>query len=165
MRDFSLRSPDQGQFHSIPGSMPARRGLPALLQTTEDFQYREMERAFHSTGGIVSSDEVTDLLRAHTSQPISVLARWIVAHNVLSFEWRSCTMLPLFQFDLHTMTVREAVADVIRELVPAITDWDAALWFSQPNAWLGNSAPVDVIDVNARAVFEAARAERYLVRG
>ncbi len=165
MRDFSLRSPDQGQFHSTPRSISARRGLPALLQTTEDFQYREMERAFHSTGGIVSSQEVTALLSARTSQPISLLARWIVAHDVLSFEWRSLIMLPLFQFDLHSMTVRGAVVDVIRELVPAITEWDAALWFSQPNAWLGNSAPVDTIDVDPRAVFEAARAERYLVRG
>ena len=165
MRDFPLSSPDHGQVHSIPRSISARRGLPALLQTTEDFQYREMELAFHSSGGIVSSDEVTDLLQARTSQPISVLARWIVAHNVLSLAWQSRMMLPLFQFDLHTMTVREAVTDVIRELVPVMTDWDAALWFAQPNAWLGNSAPVDTIEADARAVFEAARTERYVARG
>lgn len=165
MRDSPFRSPDHGPVHSIPRWISTRRGPPALLQTTEDFQYREMERAFHSSGGIVSSDEVTGLLCARTSQPISMLARWIVAHNVLSFDWQSRTMLPLFQFDLHTMTVREAVTDVIRELVPVMTDWDAALWFAQRNAWLGNSAPVDTFERDARAVFEAARAERYLARG
>jgi hypothetical protein len=165
MRNFSLHSPDHSQFQSIPPSISARRGLPALLQTTEDFQYREMERAFHSSGGIVSSDEVIGLLRARTGLPISVLAHRIVAHNVLSFEWQSRTMLPLFQFDLDTMTAREAVTDVIRELVPVLTGWDAALWFAQPNAWLGNSAPVDTIEVDPRAVFEAARAERFLARG
>jgi Protein of unknown function (DUF2384) len=121
-----------------------------------------MARAFRTSGGIVSSEEITAMLLRRTDQPLSVLARWIVDHDVLSFKWHSRMMLPLFQFHLDTVTVRQKVTKVIRELVPAMSDWAAALWFAQPNPWLADAAPVDVIESNFFAVYAAARVERFL---
>jgi hypothetical protein len=141
------------------------------LQTAQARQYRAMENAFSSTGGIVSADEVVTRLGRHTDQPISQLARWIVDHAVLSFPWRTRTMLPLFQFQfqfqfhLASITIHPTVTAVIGELVPVLGDWDISVWFAEPNAWVSDTAPVEAIDRDVHAVLDAARAERYLARG
>jgi hypothetical protein len=127
-------------------------------------QYRAMEDAFRTAGGIVSADELVMRLIRCTDQPISKLARWIVEHKVLSFSWRTHTALPLFQFDLANMTIHPSVTTVIDELVPALSDWDIAVWFAQPNPWLAGAAPVDVMERDVHGLLDAARAERYLVR-
>ncbi|KWT64513.1 MULTISPECIES: hypothetical protein [unclassified Variovorax] len=163
MSDFSLH-PERGPILSSTRPPSARRGSPGVQLSAREHQYRVMEHAFRASGGIARSDEVTARLSRRTDQPISVLARWIVSHDVLSFRWQSRTMLPLFQFDAHTMTLRPPVVDVIRELVPVLGDWEAALWFACPNGWLDNAAPVDVIGPDARAVHQAARADRYLTQ-
>jgi hypothetical protein len=164
MRDVPVRFARHRPYPAPGRSRPARQGVPALLQTAEDLEYREMEHVLRGSGGMVSTDEVTALLAARTDQPISLLARWIVDHEVVSFEWNGHTMLPLFQFDLATMTVRPEATAVIRELAAALSDWEICLWFARPNAWLGDAAPVESLRVDPRAVHDAARADRYLAR-
>jgi len=66
----------------------------------------------------------------------------------VSFEWQSLTMLPLFQFDPSTMALRAGVTKVAMELTRVFDGWDLALWFAQPNCWLGGSAPVEVVQDN-----------------
>ena len=41
-------------------------------------QFAAMEIAYERRGGLASGDEVARLLRRHSEQPLSVLARWIV---------------------------------------------------------------------------------------
>jgi hypothetical protein len=164
MRDYEIRS---SSYLPIPFTMPqppARTSAPALLHSVEVLQYRQMERAFRASGGIVSSDEVVSLLLQHTEQPISQLAHWIVDRDVLSFPWQGHTVLPLFQFDLRTMKPRPPVNAVVHELVPTLSDWEACLWFATPNAWLADATPLVVVARDALAVLDAARGERYLVR-
>ncbi|MDM0066614.1 hypothetical protein [Variovorax sp. J31P207] len=154
--DPPLRSPSHPTF---------RPGVAALLQTVQARQYCEMEQAFSSRGGLLGSDEVVALLMMHTDQPISQLARWIVDREVLSLNWRSRTVLPLFQFDRSTMTPRSSVTAVIQELIPALGDWEMCLWFIAPSACLAETSPLDAISLDAPAVVDAARCERYLLRG
>jgi hypothetical protein len=128
-------------------------------------QYSEMEAAFRPHGGIVGCDGVIELLHKRTDQPISRLARWIVDREVLSVHWQSRMMVPLFQFDRASMLPRSPVREVIWELAPVLDDWLLALWFARPNVLLGDDAPVDAIEANERAVVDAARVERFLLRG
>ncbi|MGJ7497276.1 hypothetical protein ACSFA8_19630 [Variovorax sp. RT4R15] len=165
MSEYAVRSAKHFPTPFLQRSLPSRPCAPALFQASGVRQYREMENAFRASGGIVSSDEVVTLLIRHTDQPISQLARWIVDHDVLSFRWESRTMLPLFQFDLSSMTIRPSVTAVIGELVPALGDWDVSIWFAHSNAWLAGTAPVDVLERDLRSVIDAARAERYLLCG
>lgn len=165
MSDYSLRRADFGPFPLPLRALPGQRARPALLQTPEERQYREMQLAFHASGGLAGSDELTRLLGKHTDQPVSRLARWIVAREVVSLDWQSCTMLPLFQFELPTMTLRPEVTPVLDELAPVLTEWELALWFARPNGWLGGAAPVDAVIAAPGAVLDAARADRFLARG
>lgn len=143
----------------------ARAALSTPLQAVEASQYRNMENAFRATGGFASSEEMVFRLRRHTDQPISRLARWIVDRHVISIEWQGRTMLPLFQFDPGTLVPRTEVTAVIRELVPALSDWEITLWFAEPNVWLDEHTPAETILRDAAAVFNASLAERYLARG
>jgi hypothetical protein len=130
-----------------------------------DARLLALERAFRWSGGMVSADELARLLRGRVEQPLSTVARWIVAREVVNVEWRSQTMLPLFQFDLRDATLRVPVAAVVRELAVVFDDWDLVCWFAEPNAWLGGALPARLVEAHASAVLAAARADRFIARG
>ena len=147
-----------------PVALAPRRPLPTLLQAAQAAQYAQMETTFRRHGGIAGAEEVTGMLGRHIDQPISRLARWIVQREVISFQWRARTLLPLFQFVPGTMDLRAPVSKALLELAPVLDDWELAWWFARPNAWLGDAAPVDRLAGQPDAVFDAARADRYLQR-
>jgi hypothetical protein len=131
-----------------------------------DRQYVVMSEAFETSGGLVDCDALVRRMRKHWDQPISRLARWIIMRRVVSFAWQSQLMLPMFQFDPATMTVRPDVSQVIAELSDGFDDWGLALWFAQPNTWLGGQAPASLIGaVDAPGIGDAARADRFVARG
>jgi len=144
---------------------PSEVAAPSVGQRLEDRQFALLQQACAPHGGLAGGDEVARRLRRHAAQPLSMLARWIVGREVISLVWRGQTWLPLFQFDLATMTPHEPVRAALRELADAFDDWDAALWWATPNAWLHGDAPVDAITRDPQAVLQAARADRYVALG
>ncbi len=125
----------------------------------------EMEAAYRLYGGIASDSEVIDMLRQCSDQPMSRLARWIVARDVVSFDCQGTTWLPLFQFEGELLSVRPAVTSAIQELADVFDDWELATWFALPNTWLQGTTPVEAITICPFAVREAARADRFIARG
>jgi hypothetical protein len=105
------------------------------------------------------------MLRQCSDQPLSRLARWIVARDVVSFKCEGTTWLPLFQFDEAALSVLPAVTAVIQELADVFDDWELAAWFALPNNWLRGRAPVDALAGYPSEVREAARADRFIARG
>jgi hypothetical protein len=136
-----------------------------MQRRVEDHQLIVMEDAFRATGGLVSSNEIARRLRKGSNQPISIVANWIVAREIISLDWQSTTRVPLFQFEPPTMILRPGVTRIIRELSAVFDDWDLALWFATPNAWIFGRTPLEVFDRNERAVLEAARADRFIACG
>jgi len=114
---------------------------------------------------MVAADDLAGLLRGRVEQPLSTVARWIVAREVVSVAWRARTLLPLFQFDLASARVRAPVATVVSELVDVFDDGELARWFAEPNVLLGNISPVQRISADPGAVLAAARADRFIARG
>lgn len=121
--------------------------------------------AFGASGGVATGSEVADLLRPWVDQPISLLARWIVARQVITLAWRADTLLPLFQFDLARGCVRAGMGPVISALLGAMDDAEVALWFAQPNAWLAGATPADALATDAAGVLDAARADGFGAMG
>jgi hypothetical protein len=128
-------------------------------------QHIMMVDAYRRTGGLLSGAEIALLLRRHSTQPLSLLARWIVTRRVVSYVWRSEILVPLFQFDPDDMSLRRETGQVVDELADAFDDWELAAWFARPNSWLQDAAPVELIDVDQPAVLQAARADRFIARG
>jgi hypothetical protein len=120
--------------------------------------------AFRRREGLATSDHVLFLLSQHTDQPISVLAHWIVNHEAIHFQWRSHTLLPLFQFDRRDMSLVPEVKRVTEELAAVLDEWEIAVWFSRPNRSIGGRTPLLHIERDCGAVLEAARAHRFALR-
>jgi hypothetical protein len=136
-----------------------------ISENARDRQFIEMLRGFRETGGLARGDEVADMLLRATGHDVSLLARWIVTKQVLSFDWHGELWLPLFQFELATMERRENVRRVIAELSPAFDAWHLSCWFATPNSWLSGRAPVESLAIDLPAVLQAARADRFVAMG
>jgi hypothetical protein len=128
-------------------------------------QHIAMVDAYRRTGGLIGGTELALRLRPHSTQPLSLLARWIVMRRVVSYVWQSEILVPLFQFEPRDMSVRRDVSQVLDELADTFDDWELAAWFAQPNSWLQGAAPVALIGADQPAVLQAARADRFIARG
>src|ERR1700712_3281560 len=98
-------------------------------------QHRSVEQrassmlaGYSHIGGVASGDEIVAILRPFGAQPLSRLARWIVAREIVQFQWRSVTLVPLFQFEMHVGSVRPVVAEALSELRFALDHWQVAEW-------------------------------------
>ena len=121
--------------------------------------------AFRATGGVVSGDSLAMQLRRRWDQPLSLLARWIVNRQVLSFECHSQTLLPMFQFDASGTTVHPGLRPVMAELIDVFDDRELVDWFATPSCWLSGESPVAVFANDLPAVLRAARADRFVATG
>jgi len=148
---------------AAPASMRQQSSRPS--RRIEDGQFKMMEAAFGRTGGCMPQEIVASHLRHRAVRPSTMFADWIAARAVVSFPWGSHRLVPLFQFHANDMSLSQGTADVVLELVDVFDDWNLALWFAQPNTWLENAAPIDVIEHDQTAVHAAARADRYIARG
>ena len=136
-----------------------------IFRSVADRQFACLQTAFARHGGMATGEDITVRLRRRSDQPISVLARWIVSRSIVNVTRASETLIPVFQFDLPTMTILPGVSKVVLELCSVFDDWELALWFAEPNLWLQDASPVDVLSENPEAVFQAARADRFVARG
>lgn len=122
-------------------------------------------KVFQDWGGIQSGDEVAFSIGTHANQPVSRLGRWIVSRKIVSLELRGSIYLPLFQFDLSEGSIQPASASIIAELADAMNERELLTWFARPNGWLGGFPPVAVILSNGHAALDAARADRFAIKG
>ena len=127
--------------------------------------FEAMSHAFRPHGGFVDGNEVVRRLRRQSDQPLSTLGRWIASRGVVNVSWRDQILMPLFQFDLEDMSIRPACTRIAGELKDVFDDWELALWFAAPNAWLDFAAPVALVASDEFAVRQAARTDRFIARG
>ncbi len=146
-------------FASLAAAAPSPTGIP--LRRRDDAQVAALIDGFATRGGLASGDELAHLMRPSWRQPISALARWIVARKVLSFSWRGQLLLPLFQFHLPRVAPRDGVVEASAALLDLLDDEGLAAWFLRPNDWLRQAVPADVVLTDADAVVGAARSARF----
>ena len=121
--------------------------------------------AYLRSGGLASGDQVIAMLRRHTSQPLSMLARWIVERRVLSFCLNGDHVMPMFQFNRVDMRVHFGIWEILAEFDGVFDNRECATWFAVGNSWLASEAPMEVIVRDPQAVLQAARADRFIARG
>ena len=135
------------------GGVPNSAGVASLLA------------AFRTSGGVVRGDELAMMLEDRKVGDLPSLGRAMATGEICSFQWRSAFWIPMFQFDLDKLTVKHGPNKIMRELEGVFDGWMLAAWFAQPNSWLSGRRPVDLLGSNLPAVFEAARADRYVAVG
>ena len=152
-RCFGIDSCTDSKAGDPIGGMPTSAGVAMLLA------------AFRTTGGVVRGDELAMMLEDRKMGDLASLGRAMATDAICSFQWRSAFWIPLFQFDLDKLTVKDGPSKIMQEFKGVFDGWMLAAWFAQPNSWLSGRKPVDLLGSNLPAVFEAARADRYVAVG
>jgi len=119
-----------------------------------------MQDAFARHRGMLSGDCAARAMRQRSPQPISTIAKWIVARELVHLVLPSGYLLPMFQFDPVELKLRLGVRKAVLELRDTFNDWDICLWFACANAGLGGAMPVDRVVDDPDGVIRAARADR-----
>ena len=142
---------------------------PKLPFSTQRFycrkSFEEMIAAYTSCGGTVGADDLAPLLEKHNKGNFFDLAKRLASGDVFSFQWEDRFWVPMFQFNRYDMSVKQEVRRVVYELHTVLDNWTLAWWFTEPNAWLKNRRPVDIIDNQFSEVLGAARADRFVATG
>lgn len=131
-------------------------------ETARNQQFVELLNAFRRSGGLARVPEVAARFQACGGNEVSPLAGWINKRQVISFEWQAKRWMPLFQFNPVGLSLRAGLIPVLDQLLAVGDDWVLATWFAQPNPWLGERTPADMLAVAAPQVLNAARAERFV---
>jgi hypothetical protein len=150
--------------HSASNTLAARTA-PVDSRRAEDRQFLAMQRGFAQSGGLAKGDEVARMMRRDSKQPLSTLARHIVDRQAVSFVWCGQIWLPLFQFDLPDMRLRDDASAIVSVLTDLWDDWELALWFVQPNDHLGGVTPIQRFEADPFAVLQSARTDRFIALG
>lgn len=115
--------------------------------------------------GYLTTEQLTTALRSRRSQPMSAIAHWIVQRDVLSLHRQGCLVLPIFQFSQPDLEPLPIMHLILSELSDVLTEAELPDWFFAPNVWLDGCLPACAIRGRAEAVYQAARADRWTLRG
>lgn len=147
--------------HPRFGRIPAP-GHDRFAQPLGDSAFVALRAAYRSTGGVARGDEIAAWANLKGQGDYLSLNRAIVAGELFSFAWNNAFWLPMFQFDLHDLSVRPEVRWVLADLGKAFDGWELAVWFAEPNAWLQGRRPVDLLETAFPEVVLAAQADLYI---
>jgi hypothetical protein len=154
--DFSERACNPRATHSSPA--PFR-------DCASDAGFIALQNAYRASGGLASGNELAARLHANGVGGYASLARWIVGHHVFSFAWNEEFWLPMFQFEPRDLSLRTGLHAVLAELVDVMDGWATATWFAQPNDALQGHSPVSQWLSDWPDVFQAARLQRFVMKG
>ena len=135
------------------------------LNAALDQQFLSLLSSYRGNGGLARADEVVEIFRNRRGPPMADLARWIVQRRIISFEWQSCIWLPLFQFNPIDLSPHAGLDQVLAELKSVHASVELAQWFVSPNEWLSGRMPAQALLDDIPSLLDAARAERFIVRG
>ena len=127
--------------------------------------FEEMIGIYSASGGTTTADDLALLLEQRNKGNFVSLVRHIALRDIVSYEWRNHYWIPLFQFDIRNMDIKQEVRRVTQELSPVFDNGMLAMWFAEPNTWLKGRRPVDWIDSHFSDVLCAAQAHRLVAVG
>ncbi len=127
-----------------------------------DTQFIQMLNGYRASGGLAKIQELATLQSNGVVVDILGLSTRIARRELICFEWQALAWLPLFQFDLATLKPHQGLHPIVLELSCICDPWELARWFVQPNPWLAERLPADAMHCDCDAVFDAARAHRFI---
>ena len=130
----------------------------------DDGVFTELQFAYADAGGIASGDDLARVLEQSGRGSLAGLARKIVAGEIFGVEWHKSFWIPMFQFT-EELAPKPGLKAVLDELASEYDGRRLADWFVEPNGWLEEARPIDVLDSDPDEVLQAARADRFVATG
>ena len=144
---------------------PVRNVDPACAAAGDCAAFDALRDAYLDFGGLTRGDDLARLLEDRARGDFVSLARLIASQRIFGLEWQHTFWIPMFQFDLRDLSVRRCLKPVLDELASQFDSWRLAAWFVEPNDWLNQGRPVDLIATYPAEVAQAARADRFVATG
>jgi hypothetical protein len=145
---------------------PTRRDPDRGAAAADEYAaFDALRCAYLAFGGLARGDDVARLLEDRARGDFVSLARLIASRRIFGLEWQDTFWIPMFQFDLGDLSVRRCMKPVLDELASAFDGWRLAAWFVEPNDWLKECRPIDLIVIDPDEVAQAARADRFVAAG
>ena len=143
------------------------QNLPECAMTNcfNQLGFNAIVSAYRLSGGTATADDLELMLEKKRKGRFVSVSQQILLRNIFSFEWQNQYWVPMFQFYPQDLTVKREVMRVVHELTAVLDNWTLALWFTEPNSWLNNRRPVDMMDRHFLKVLNAARADRFVAAG
>lgn len=111
---------------------------------------------------LLTSAEVGTQAGSGAKNPYATAARWKKAGEIFSVQHRGTEYFPAFQFQ--DGRPRPAIKAALTALPPSLSARQRAFWFASANGWLGDKAPIDMLD-NPQQIAAAAEREGQEVVG
>jgi hypothetical protein len=127
--------------------------------------FAALRRAYTASGGVARGDDLGRLLADHGPATFISIAKLLDDEEVFGFEWEASLWIPMFQFGLEALSFRSAPRQVRAELGAEFDGWAVSAWFVEPNVWLAQKRPIDLLESDTEAVLLAARADRFVAAG
>ena len=160
-------------MHTRTGSAPGKPTgplrvpgwpMPGPGDDAEDADFADLRSAYAEAGGIASGDDLVRVLEESGRGSLAGLARKIVAGEIFGIEWHQGFWIPMFQFT-EELLPKPGLKAVLDELASEYDGRRLADWFVEPNGWLEEARPIDVLDSDPAEVLQAARADRFVATG
>jgi diguanylate cyclase (GGDEF)-like protein len=136
-----------------------------LRGPSDEQAFNALATAFADSGGLAHGDDLARLLQQFHPGEDTSLAGMLASGRAFGFEQHGTFWVPMFQVELHDVSVRQSVGQVLAALGVGDDGWAMAHWFIRPNARLDNRRPVDLMSSALPAVLDAARADRFAATG
>jgi hypothetical protein len=130
----------------------------ADYRTHEARRWAEARAAFLAEYESVTAPELARLTGSQSINPSARAHSWVKANRIFSVNDGTGERYPLFQ--LREGQPLPQFAEILPLLKRKLTNWQIALWFTSPNAWVGGwRRPIDALIGSPDVVIEAARHE------
>lgn len=141
-------------YQTIPAAAP----FPQVHSQSDDVRFLRLLAAYRVSGGLAPGSEIA---ARRPSTGLSALGRAIAVGEVIGLQWAGQHWLPVFQFERGDISVRPPVRVVLTELAELLDEEERIQWFVQPNAWLDDASPLQLLATDFSRVHDAARALRF----
>ena len=139
--------------------------IQAIPGWQDELEVAALRLAYEDAGGIGRGDEIARLLADHGPGTFVSLEQLVADEEIFGFDWDGFLWLPMFQFAMRDLAIEVAPRQVRAELGDEFDGWALSAWFVEPNVWLANRRPVDLMGPRLGAVLQAARADRFVATG
>ena len=131
----------------------------------DELELAALQVAYAHAGGIARADEIGRLLADHGPRTFISVAQLVADQDVFGFECDGYFWLPMFQFGPTDLAIKPGPRQIRADLGPEFDGRAVSAWFVEPNVWLRDRRPIDLVDSHLPAVLQAARVDRFVATG
>lgn len=156
----TVEDDDRLRFDALIETFRSKLDLPRPASVVQALRNADLRTAFLAEVGALTAAEVAQLAGSRAKNSSALASRWRSERRIFAVPWGGELLYPAFQFA--DGEPRPVIAHVLQSFGERPSDWEVALWFATPSAYLPrNARPLERLG-DPDALVAAVHAERTL---